>query len=386
MALRFLQLSDLHLGRQLSGLPDDTAAGLREAVREVVRSAFATVREQGVELVLMPGDLYEQDGEDPAAQLRFIYQQAAQVAPVPVVIAPGNHDAYSPDSPYATEQRPENVALFTSPHFTAIETRAGTVVGRAYQAGEASGALEWTSVPQPPPEPGLLVLHASLLHAGDNRHHQRAIVPTALDNLLKSGYAYAALGHYHNFQPFQRQGATRAAAAYAGCPQGLGWDEPGGKGYLLGTLEPDGAELKFVRAARHEWKQRRLQLPPEYMDDRYERLDAALAELRDGIEPVDLLELKVSGAWPDAERSGLTKRLEELLGFAWHSRALDLSAVSLVPELAPADSSDVLADFLARCEAGVSASEDETEAQAWQLARRLGHRLLSGLELPGEVA
>jgi DNA repair protein SbcD/Mre11 len=386
MALRFLQLSDLHLGRQLTGLPDDLAADLREAVREAVRSAFALVRQEGLELVLLPGDLYEAEGHDPAAQLRFIYEQAAAIAPVPVVIAPGNHDAYGPDSPYVTEPRPDNVLVYVSPEFAVLETRAGPVVGRAFVPGEAGRSLDWTSAPQPAPGLGLLCVHASLMHAGDNRMHRFTVVPTTLDNLLKSGYSYAALGHFHNKQEWPAKGSARMLAAYAGCPQGLGWDEPGAKGCLLGELEQGGANLRFVPLARHTWQQRGLRLPPEYAADRLLLLERVLADVRDDLQPSDLLELRVNGVWPLREQQALQERIASMISLVRYARAVDYSAVQWLPELADPAKSEVLAAFLTRCDSAAEASADEAGAAAWRLAKQLGHRLLSGHGLPGEVA
>ena len=386
MALRFLQLSDLHLGRQLTGLPDDVAADLREAVREAVRAAFALVRQEGLELVLMPGDLYETEGLDPAAQLRFIYEQAASVAPVPVVIAPGNHDPFTPESPYAAETRPDNVFVFSSPQFTVLETRAGAVTGRAFTVGEAGRSLDWSSAPFPAPVPGLLCLHASLMHAGDSRVHCFTVVPTTLDNLLKSGFNYAALGHFHNKQDWTRQGGARTLAAYAGCPQGLGWDEPGMKGCLIGELEEGGANLRFVPLARHVWQQRTLRLPPEYAADRLALLEHALADVRDDLQPSDLLELKVEGACPLRDQPALQERIKSMLSLVRHTRTVDYSRVQWLPELASPEQSTVLADFLAYCDEAAGAGQDESAGQAWRLAKQLGHRLLSGYGLPGEVA
>jgi DNA repair exonuclease SbcCD nuclease subunit len=142
MALKFLQLGDTHLGAALTSLPEEIAEQLRTAVRAIVAEAFATAGRENAGLVLLPGDLFEQDGRDPQAQLRYVYEQAETVAPVPVVIAPGNHDAYHPASPYATIPAPGNVVLFTSSELTMVRTATARVVGRAVHA-ERTNALQW---------------------------------------------------------------------------------------------------------------------------------------------------------------------------------------------------------------------------------------------------
>jgi DNA repair protein SbcD/Mre11 len=390
MALRFLQIGDTHLGAPLAGLPGNIADGLRQSVREALREAFRDAAALPVDIVLMPGDLFEQDGLDPAGQLRFVYELAAGIAPVPVVIAPGNHDTYGPQSPYASEPAPANVVLFTTPHFTALETRAGSVVGRATQAGESAGAVDWSKLPTPPPAPGLLMLHASVLHAEDGRRHEQAIAPVSQRALDQCGYAYIALGHFHTHKEFQRgsaKGRTAAGtafAAYAGCPQGQGWDEPGPKGYLIGQLAGDGAVLEFKPSAQHVIARRKLALPPEYANDALQQLERSLLSLADELDHAEMLELTLTGRWPQLWRPELETLAQKALRSAWHARPVEYSSVQFTPPLIGAGESDVLDQFLRHCDEAIG--QGGADEEAWRLARYLGHRLLSGQGLPPEVA
>jgi len=131
MALRILHSGDFHLGAPLRSLPPEVAEAVRGSLKSAVERMFAAAVERGVEMLVFTGDLFEQDGEDPAAQLRFIYQLADSVAPVPVVITPGNHDPVFADSPYSTIAWPDNVVLFNNGSFTVRETAVGPVAGRA---------------------------------------------------------------------------------------------------------------------------------------------------------------------------------------------------------------------------------------------------------------
>lgn len=390
MALRFLQIGDTHLGAPLTGMPGEIADGLRQSVREALREAFRTATALPVDIVLMPGDLFEQDGLDPAGQLRFVYELAAGIAPVPVAIAPGNHDSYGPNSVYASEPVPANVALFTSPHFCALETKAGAVVGRAAQAGESAGAVDWSKIPTPPPAPGLMILHASVLHAEDGRRHEQAIAPVSQKALEQCGYAYIALGHFHTYKEFHRGAAKgrstagTAFAAYAGCPQGQGWDEPGPKGYIIGQLASDGAELEFKSSAQHVIERRRLALPPEYADDALQQLERSLLSFADELDHTELLELSLAGRWPQLWRPELEALAAKALRSAWHARPVEYSSVQFTPPLVSRSKSVVLDEFLRHCDEAIGQGGGEEEA--WRLARYLGHRLLSGQGLPAEVA
>jgi DNA repair exonuclease SbcCD nuclease subunit len=383
VALRFLQLGDLHLGATMSGLPGEVANTLREATRNVVSDVFSSVAERNIDLILMPGDLFEAAGEDPASELRFIYQLASRVDPVPVVISPGNHDPYGPYSPYAREEVPRNVVLFTNPAFEARETRVGTIVGRAFQVGETFSGLDWSTLPSSP-APGILMMHASVLGTLDDRRHKDAIVPVTQAGLEERGYNYVALGHYHTRQEYRRRGSGTIFAAYSGCPQGQGWDEFGDKGCLEGYIDQHGVELQFIPTSRHTWQRRTLELPPSHAANADERLSENINELRSGLGPHDLLSLKVHGRWPASQRQRIEEQLRLIDNAVWFSRGADVSGVEYMPELVGPSQSHVIQEFLARCDSRIE--EDSEESEVWQLARYLGHRLLSGHGLPEEVA
>jgi len=384
VALRFLQIGDTHLGAALAGLPTAIADELREAARQAVRDAFAKAQELAVDLVLMPGDLFESNCVDPAAEVRFIFAQAERLDPTPVVIAPGNHDPYGPETPYAAINPPPNVVLFTAPELTLAETRAGMVAGRAYVAGRRADEVDWAALAQPPAA-CVLVLHASVLRAQDGRKHTETIVPVSPEALAQSGFAYTALGHYHDHREFAHgPSGGPAYAAYAGCPQGLGWDEPGPKGYLIGELGDDGARLTFVPAASHVFQRKELALPPEYAEDASRRIEMAVAALKDELDSHDLLDLRVRGRWPELRRDELEAVAKGLAKRVWHMRAMDWSEVDFTPPLVARGQSAAVDRFLDYCDGRIA--EGGTDAGAWELARYLGHRLLSGRGLPDEVA
>ena len=96
---RFLQVSDLHLGRRFGWLPpekrSERRADLRRALEQVVRESI----ERGVHAILIPGDLFDGDGVD-AENMAFALRVFDTVGCPPVFIAPGNHDPYSERSLY----------------------------------------------------------------------------------------------------------------------------------------------------------------------------------------------------------------------------------------------------------------------------------------------
>src|SRR5258705_5647106 len=102
-AIRFLQLSDLHLDSSLQasrlGLPLDRVRIRQAELRQILPRACALVRERQLHLVLLPGDLFDDEAVTQDT-VNFVIDHLGALAPVPVVIAPGNHDFYSLSSPY----------------------------------------------------------------------------------------------------------------------------------------------------------------------------------------------------------------------------------------------------------------------------------------------
>ncbi|MEZ5339222.1 MAG: metallophosphoesterase [bacterium] len=385
MSLVFMQLSDLHLGARLVNLPGEVAEQLRNTTRELVVEAFARARAENVDLILMPGDLYEHNGIDAGGQLHFIYELAASMAPTPVVITPGNHDPYSLESPYATIAAPRNVTLFTNNEFTIVNTEACPVAGRAFRSGEYGSMIDWSSLPAAPGGPSVLMMHASVMNAGDGRLRESVMLPVTTTALEQCGFSYCALGHYHTFQQFSRQSDGPSYAAYSGCVQGLGWDETGTRGFVMGKLREVGADLEWIQTSRHSWQRHPLQLPPWQGGESWLRLDQRLESIGSQIGERDLLRLDIRGRWPATEKEGLRERINGLLRRAWYATDIDWSETAFTPPLAPRGVSPLLDEFLDNCEKQIDDSSEEGIKEAWRLARYLGHRLLSGQGLPEEL-
>ena len=94
------------------------------------------VPKAGYELVLLPGDLL--DGAHSAGTLENLKEALREMA-VPVFITPGNHDPYTPSSPYARLTWPSHVHIFTSPYPERVELLACLIYSEA--GGDACSDL-----------------------------------------------------------------------------------------------------------------------------------------------------------------------------------------------------------------------------------------------------
>ena len=117
--MKVLHASDFHLDSPLTGLPPDKSALRRRELREIPARLARLAKEEGADLVLLPGDLLDGGRVHPET-VRALAAALGEMA-VPVFIAPGNHDYFHEKSPYAAGGWPENVHIFTSPGLEAAE-------------------------------------------------------------------------------------------------------------------------------------------------------------------------------------------------------------------------------------------------------------------------
>ena len=120
--LKLLHAADLHLDSPFEGLSSGKAAMRRSEQRELLGRLAALVGREGVQLVLLPGDLLDSDNsyyETGEELIRCLTQMA-----VPVFIAPGNHDYYAPRSPRRGSSCPPTCA--SSPKTRSRASRSGT--------------------------------------------------------------------------------------------------------------------------------------------------------------------------------------------------------------------------------------------------------------------
>jgi DNA repair exonuclease SbcCD nuclease subunit len=249
MALaRFLQVSDLHLGRPLGWLPPDRREERRRDQRRALERAVTEGIARGVHALLVPGDLFDQEGVD-ADTLGFALGAFQVTGCPPVFIAPGNHDPHSPTSLYWDPRRlrargmawPGHVHVFTSARWSSVPVpglRGVRVWGRCFISGVPSleRPLAVESLHEVSGADGngfdVAVFHGSregFLPAG-----QKLTAPFSDGEAMQAPFAYLAVGHYHNPSRLTaREGASAGVRlAYAGSAIAQDLTETGSHGAL----------------------------------------------------------------------------------------------------------------------------------------------------------
>lgn len=251
----FLQISDIHLDSRLSanclGLSSVSRHEFRLNMLKTLFSAFLAAQDELVDAILIPGNLFENEYIRKDTILK-VMQAMGQLGDTPVVIAPGDTDHYSFDSPYNSQILstyglplwPSNVHIFTSDTFsTFLHPKRPDVsfTGRALTTSQRD-RQRWlsTTVAKDERAPlNILLFHGCLEDdaGADASQRGKLMAPFSRDELESLGFVYAALGHYPDLTQVKSKDG-KLLGAYSGCLLGRSFDEAGGRYALIGSIDP----------------------------------------------------------------------------------------------------------------------------------------------------
>ena len=239
--LRFVHAADLHLDSPFKGLreasPEHVAAELYEATFRAYNNIIDLCIEEGVDALLVAGDIYDGADRSLRAQLKFVEGlKRLDEKGIRSFVCHGNHDPL--DGWEARLDYPALCHRFGSewgrvPVFLDDPGRA-VVYGISYPKREVKDNLvdRLGDVETGPFSIGLL--HANV--GSDTGHEPYA--PCTVDDLRQSGVHYWALGHVHARGHLNQHDPV---VAYPGNPQGRHANETGPRGVYLVEVE-DGGE------------------------------------------------------------------------------------------------------------------------------------------------
>ncbi|MBK9180127.1 MAG: metallophosphoesterase [Acidimicrobiales bacterium] len=232
--MKLVVLADVHLDRPFRWAGPELARRLRQHGRDAVAATVDLALDEDADALLLAGDLYEHEltGPDTAA---FLQAQLARLQPIPVLVAPGNHDWLGPTSLYRRVDWSPNVVVFTTERLGAVALAEGfTVWGGAHlRPAGTPGFLDRFHV-----EGG--GVHVALFHGAEQGSlaiegaDKVAHAPFRAEQVPAAGLAHAFVGHHHRpvHGPWH---------SYPGNPAPLEFGEDGVRGALVATVAADGA-------------------------------------------------------------------------------------------------------------------------------------------------
>jgi DNA repair protein SbcD/Mre11 len=248
---RFLHAADIHLDSPLRGLRargEEAANQLAEASRKAFSNLVRAAIERDVAFVIIAGDLYDGDWKDYATG-QFFVREAARLgrAGIRLFLIRGNHDAASEIS--RTLPLPDTVHQFSTRKVDSVEIAELSVVlhGRSFAQRQVTDNMAGDFPAARPGWCNIGILHTSL--TGRDGHDVYA--PCSLDDLLRAGYQYWALGHIHTREVVHAD----PPVVFPGNLQGRHAREPGPRGATLVTVDNNvAADLEALELDAARWE------------------------------------------------------------------------------------------------------------------------------------
>ena len=357
--IKLIHAADLHLDSPFSGLSPRQAAQRREEQRELLGRLAELARERKADALLLSGDLL--DTSRTFRETAELFSAHLGNTGCPVFIAPGNHDFYQGDSPYATLEWPENVHIFHSEQPECVELSGKNCVihGAAFTAAHQSTSPLCGFTAPADGKTHVMVLHGEVEGKGDYGN-------ITLEDIAASGLDYLALGHVHQYSGLQKAGKT--CWAYPGCPEGRGFDELGEKGVLYLELEGVTVREEFVPLCKRRYQVLKVDLTGE--EDPLQAISARLP--RDTAH--DIYRIVLVG-----ERSGSLDlpHLQQMLEGQFYGLTLR-DSTRAARQVWERMEEDTLTGLFLREMAGLCQADPENETL--QLAVRFGLAALEGGE------
>lgn len=244
--IKILQAGDLHFDTPFKDLDKNISIISKEELLEVFSKIIDISMENSVDILLLTGDIFDNLTINKKT-LIFIKNQLERISNIRVFISPGNHDPYNEKSFYKMINWPENVHIFKGSIENVVLEDLNTVVwGAAFNEYHVRKSM-LKNVNIKEGYINIMTIHGDISNTDNGNEYN----PMTIKDIENSRLDYIAIGHRHNFSGILREGNT--FYAYAGCPQGRGFDEVGDKGIILGEVTKGAVDLHFVRTSKRNY-------------------------------------------------------------------------------------------------------------------------------------
>jgi exonuclease SbcD len=240
--VRILHCADVHLERRFTGatMTAEEATRRREELRAALKRIVDLALQYRVDALTIAGDLYEHEyaTEETGA---FLAAQFRRLAPIPVLVAPGNHDPYVPGSLYQRVAWSDNVTVFDSSGWRPVRVAHDVLVWGIGHDGPAMRRDVLRELRLGTSDTAVLLFHGSDVSRPVSEEASQG--PFQAADVKRSGAAFALLGHEHTWR-------LSSTFAYPGSPEPLGFFTEGPHYAMLATVRARSVLVEPVRVSR----------------------------------------------------------------------------------------------------------------------------------------
>lgn len=246
--MKFVHIADMHFDSPFVNLSDKEGLGdfRRLEQRKALKKVIQYIKENNVNYLFISGDLYEQKYIKKST-IEYINNLFMEIPNTKIFISPGNHDPYVKNSYYNKFNWNKNVKIFNS-NIEKVELEDANIYGFGFDDFYCKNSRIEDIEIKDKDKLNILIIHGSLDGGAlENSEYN----PLSRKMLKEKGYDYVALGHIHKLDYNQEKNQN---IVYPGSTISLGFDELGKHGMIVGNLEKEKIDLKFIPLDSTEFK------------------------------------------------------------------------------------------------------------------------------------
>jgi DNA repair protein SbcD/Mre11 len=236
--IRIGHIADIHLGRTFADYGSVSGKFIRSAIFESFKKAMVIAQNE-TDILLIVGDLFDKNflHTDPLVKNT---QSILESYKKNVIICPGGHDAIKEDSPYFLSAWPKNVIILRdelTENLLEINDQEILITGRGnYYNKDDQSPLDKINAKKN-------LINIAIAHGSVPRGDLGSKdYPLNIKSLIKSGFDYIALGHYHDFSI---ENNKNPMIVYSGSLNPLRFGQTGG--YLILASINDKKEITIKK-------------------------------------------------------------------------------------------------------------------------------------------
>lgn len=238
--IKFIHTADIHLGTNFkdSYFGGEIGNIRRKELWETFEKLINQVKKQSIDLLLIAGDLFEND----TFTFKDFFRLTGNLESIPstkVIIISGNHDKFHSNSFYLTEQWPDNVTILGKSGLDSIYFRDLNlnVIGYSWDNYSRKESSIINQIEIKKDSSNILVLHGDDTSAYMNFEFQK---------LKDLNLDYVAFGHIHKPKFIYEN------MAYCGSLEPLDITETGDRGYIEGIIGEENT-FKFIPFSKRRY-------------------------------------------------------------------------------------------------------------------------------------
>ena len=256
--MKFVHIADMHFDSPFVNLSEKDIMGdlRRLEQRKVFKKIIEYIKENNIKYFFISGDLYEHKYIKQST-IEYINKLFEEIPETNIYIAPGNHDPYTKNSYYNKYNWSKNVKIF-GPKVEKIETQDANIYGYGFDDFYCSDSgVENIEIEQNE-KPNILIIHGNIDGSTIEDMQYNSMSKKMLQ---EKGFDYVALGHIHkkDYNTEENQ-----KIVYPGSTISLGFDELGEHGMIVGDVEKNKLEIKFVKLDDKQFTKRELNVDNIY--------------------------------------------------------------------------------------------------------------------------